>query len=70
MTASVTTASLSTGAHTIQAFYSGDDLFVSSSTTLAHQVNPFPFTGFFPPVTNLPTRNEVIAGQSVPFNST
>ena len=38
MAASLTTSSLSLGIHTIEAFYSGDSLFVASSAALGHTV--------------------------------
>jgi len=39
----------------------------SGSTTTTIGVPPFPFTGFFSPVDNPPTINEVHAGQAIPI---
>jgi hypothetical protein len=67
--ATLTTASLSAGAHAITAAYPGDPNFApSSSTTLTQKVKtrPYDFTGFFPPVDNPPALNVVEAGSAVP----
>jgi hypothetical protein len=65
--ASFTTSSLSVGAHTIRAVYGGNPVYLASSATLTQQVGAFPFAGFFSPVDNPPTLNQVNAGQGIPF---
>jgi hypothetical protein len=65
--ASFSTSSLSVGSHTITAVYGGNAVYLASSAQLTQQVGAFPFTGFFSPVSNPPTLNQVNSGQSVPF---
>jgi Bacterial Ig-like domain (group 3) len=63
--ATFTTSSLSVGTHTITAVYGGNDVYIASSAVVTQLVNAYSFTGFFQPVDNPPTLNQVNAGQSI-----
>jgi Tol biopolymer transport system component len=54
-----------TGPHTVPA-HAEDRAGHSFDTTLTYNVAPYPFTGFFAPVDNLPTLNVANAGSSIP----
>ncbi|HWC16420.1 MAG TPA: Ig-like domain-containing protein, partial [Terriglobales bacterium] len=67
--ATLSTAALSAGSHQIQAFYSGDNVFASSSSAVVTQVvqettSPFPTT-----TTVTSSLNPSVAGQAVTFTA-
>jgi hypothetical protein len=65
--ATLTTASLGAGSHTITAIYGGDANFnTSTGTTAAAQIVNYTFAGFFSPVDNMPVVNSAKAGSAIP----
>ncbi len=63
---STTTAPTAAGSYIAQATYLGGSNHTGNAASAAFTIVPWPFTGFFAPVDNLPTLNTATAGQTIP----